>query len=469
VSNSCGATLTKILGSNVQQYNVTFLSSRTSEFQGSQAAFTYRSNSVVQGRSGGTDVYDRLLRGSYEFHYERGLGRGFCNATIPSDLDKYGFHDTKGQLRHNYDATEGSRSRAVMTRYPVVATRCRDSIIQTSADKNHAGIDLNAEVSYIHDNGTSTGTLFNLNTLVDRVTNLDGPSSAIRASSVNRPTYDVSFPPIWMASPEPGSHSSIVVFPFWSSEYEPEEWPRTLQSIVMQDGYKSVKATLLIKVCTMSASWNSGETQLLEKSGTAYVQTGTLAMSEPVNSVPISLNITDIDTVQSPEFFLDILDIIDTERALSELFAIAISWTPAMNTILETRKPADYDERNMTSLRYTTTLYGYGYGNRTKSIRFAIAVMVTYCVIIIAYVAYTLITGSTSTAWNSGIEFVALALQSKRPDHLGNIAVGLDSIETFKEGVGIRVNQDNELELVFAHDRDIDKRGLRKIERNKEY
>jgi cold shock CspA family protein len=47
--------------------------------------------------------------------------------------------------------------------------------------------------------------------------------------------------------------------------------------------------------------------------------------------------------------------------------------------------------------------------------------------------------------------------------------VGIDSIKTFQEGVGIRVNQDDGLELVFAHDRDIDKRGLGKLERNVEY
>lgn len=55
------------------------------------------------------------------------------------------------------------------------------------------------------------------------------------------------------------------------------------------------------------------------------------------------------------------------------------------------------------------------------------------------------------------------------PDYRGNIAVGIDSLDTFNQGVSIRVNKNNELELVFASDRDFDSRGLRKIEWNKEY
>jgi hypothetical protein len=64
---------------------------------------------------------------------------------------------------------------------------------------------------------------------------------------------------------------------------------------------------------------------------------------------------------------------------------------------------------------------------------------------------------------------VALALQSKRPNHLGNVSVGIDNLSTFNKGAGIRANGDNELELVFAHDRDIGSRGLRKVQMNKEY
>jgi hypothetical protein len=77
--------------------------------------------------------------------------------------------------------------------------------------------------------------------------------------------------------------------------------------------------------------------------------------------------------------------------------------------------------------------------------------------------------GAASTAWNSGVELIALALQSKRPDHLGHVGAGIDSMRTLGEGVGIRVNKDDQVELVFANDRDFETRGLRKLQRNAEY
>lgn len=194
------------------------------------------------------------------------------------------------------------------------------------------------------------------------------------------------------------------------------------------------------------------------------------APSSLYDARPITLNTTSIDTIRSPEFSQAVGMVgFGYEEALSIIFVLAVSAVPPFDIMLEEQTPEDYKERDMSAFRYVTVLWGYGYGGRSTSIWLAMAVMVTYCAITIFYLAYILATGFTFTAWNSAIELVALALQSQKPDHLGNIGVGLDSIETFKEGVGIRVNQENELELVFAHDRDIDKRGLRKIERNKEY
>jgi hypothetical protein len=95
--------------------------------------------------------------------------------------------------------------------------------------------------------------------------------------------------------------------------------------------------------------------------------------------------------------------------------------------------------------------------------------MLAYCILTVVYLSYILITGTTSSAWNSAIELVALALQSGRPDSPGRIGVGMDSLESFKEGVGISVNKDDELKLVFTSHRDIDSRRLRKIQKNMVY
>ena len=87
---------------------------------------------------------------------------------------------------------------------------------------------------------------------------------------------------------------------------------------------------------------------------------------------------------------------------------------------------------------------------------------------------YIIVTDHTCVAWDSATELILLALQSKTPDHLGAISVGIDSVNTLRQSVGIRVSRNAEtaeekLELVFARDEDIAKRSLRKIERNKAY
>lgn len=129
----------------------------------------------------------------------------------------------------------------------------------------------------------------------------------------------------------------------------------------------------------------------------------------------------------------------------------------------------DKDLADMAAFTYTLTDFNYDYGTTSTLVYLSMVVISSYCVFTILYLDYILITGSTSTAWNSAIELVALALQSKQSNHLGQIPVGIDALSACNEGVGIRVNAEDELELVFANDRDIGSRDLRKIERNKEY
>jgi hypothetical protein len=155
---------------------------------------------------------------------------------------------------------------------------------------------------------------------------------------------------------------------------------------------------------------------------------------------------------------------------LAAAFALAISNIPAKNvSILTFSKPEDDRPKGNLTLTSQITWYGHGYCNDANSVRLSLAVILAYCTITVAYLIYILITGSTSTAWNAAIEIVALALQSRKPEYPGHMAVGIDSLDTFNQGVGIRVNGDNELELVFASDRDIETRGLNKIIKNKVY
>ncbi|KAL1604328.1 hypothetical protein SLS59_004124 [Nothophoma quercina] len=132
------------------------------------------------------------------------------------------------------------------------------------------------------------------------------------------------------------------------------------------------------------------------------------------------------------------------------------------------------ESKAITSFNITSRIYGYGYGATSTSLRLSVAVMIAYCLTTFLYLVYIIVTGHTSVAWDSATELILLALQSKNPDHLGAISVGIDSVNTLRQSVGIRVSRNAEtaeekLELVFARDEDIAKRSLRKIERNKAY
>jgi hypothetical protein len=188
------------------------------------------------------------------------------------------------------------------------------------------------------------------------------------------------------------------------------------------------------------------------------------------------LNLTGVGELEGASFQRRVYGTpLGIEAGLSIIFATVIANAgtslvlPNFAGGLDWERAPDRDSSNSTALTYTFTRWGYGYNTWSTSIQLSFAVITAYCIITLAYIVYILSTGSTSTAWNSAIELVALALQSRKPDHLGHVGVGLDSLETFKEGVGIRVNNDNELELVFAHDREFVAGNLRKIERNKEY
>jgi hypothetical protein len=94
------------------------------------------------------------------------------------------------------------------------------------------------------------------------------------------------------------------------------------------------------------------------------------------------------------------------------------------------------------------------------------------------YIGYIIITGHASIAWNSPTELIMLALQSKEPGDLGHVSVGVDSMDTLRKGVGIRVSTveikgtgetKEKLELVFEDDDGDEKRGLTKVVRNRAY
>lgn len=301
------------------------------------------------------------------------------------------------------------------------------------------------DVYYRSDDG-SRRVLTQFGNLYSKAVNHNG---SYNASYTSEARY---FPPLWLRSPEKNSTSVLGVF------------------------FQQHTGNPFFRVCTVSSFWRTTQTTL------SIAERGRLVQIDQVEArdvrardswAPISIDLNNIRSFNTGEFHHSLAKstVGDNEVTLAIIFAAALATVsePSRDYWYVFAGQSEIDAGTATAVDITTTIYGYGYGTTSTSVLLSIAVITTYCIITITYIAYILITGSTSTAWNSGIELVALALQSKRPSHLGHTSTGIDAMHTFRESVGIRVNTDDELELVFANDRDTGTRQLRKIERNKAY
>jgi hypothetical protein len=329
------------------------------------------------------------------------------------------------------------------------------------------------EVYYVMKDGTSLGVLGNISSLTHRV-----KSSGVFSDEKN-PADDSRFQhfdPIWLDSPEPHSPVSIAILLSWmtnATELQP------LDRLLAKANQLEKLYSLVFKTCSVSAYWNTMQASLTwDKGRLMPADTRLISELELRDERSITMDTTGTHMLNDPNFAKILED--GPSAGLAVAFGLTISNIPSYdipgyNHELSDlhRKQWGYDSRTSNNTfkvaERQAVLYAYGYTTDSISVRLSLTVILAYCIITVAYLVYILITGSTSTAWNSAIELVALALQSRKPDYPGRTAVGIDSLDTFNQGVGIRVSSDNELELVFASDRDVDKRGLRKIEKNVAY
>jgi hypothetical protein len=244
-------------------------------------------------------------------------------------------------------------------------------------------------------------------------------------------------------------------------------------------------------ICTVSSFWWDTSTTLSLTSTDYLIQTGWPGSREDIvqdKSRPI---IIDLEAI--PKLYISPNQTHDYSSfkpvTIVAAFAFALSWVPgqyiysvdryiSQETIEGMDSSSIRDSASYTAFRIVKTITGYGYGSTDTSTLLSLVVIITYCFITVAYVTYTIVTGHTSVAWNSATELILLALQSKEPDDLGHVSVGVDSTETLRRSVGIRVNtvsipdtgeRMQKLELVFEHDVQDNKRILKKVERNQAY
>jgi hypothetical protein len=405
--------------------------------------------------------------------------------TIPTQYSSRSF---MGLTNEPFEKVSQNGTATVKMAYPVVITQCQRQPYLLHSE---------AKIYYEPDAATSK-SFFTLGALAEKISN---------SSEVVEDYGEELYAPFWTASPQSGSTSLFAFFLYrnllhadTSDFFSPYvNTSNSLSSLLGRTNQTLGIYSIRVISCKLSAFWDFGDVQLQQNLTGEAVTTPSHTKSLSHNAKPIRMNISHIETIRGARFHRQLKESIpDVAKvpmtthvssitySLGAIFALGISKIPRVQQPgaryflgsdersfemgpMVWHPPPGVDIANTTAFKFTLTDYGYGYGNRSTSIYLAMAVVTTYCIITILYLIYTIFTGSASTAWNSGIELVTLALQSKKPNHLGHASVGIGSVKTFGESVGIRVNADNQLELVFAHDGDFKKRGLSKIERNKEY
>lgn len=106
---------------------------------------------------------------------------------------------------------------------------------------------------------------------------------------------------------------------------------------------------------------------------------------------------------------------------------------------------------------YATSDY-IGYSTQGLPVKLALGVLGTYSALILTYIAYSLISGTAGSSWNTISELFFLALHSRKADHMTHTSVGARTLTSYREPVSILVGDDNAVQIVFVNS-DLEKRG----------
>lgn len=123
------------------------------------------------------------------------------------------------------------------------------------------------------------------------------------------------------------------------------------------------------------------------------------------------------------------------------------------------------ESKDWVKFHVNSTLQGYAYNTQTLPPRLAIGVLTLYCIIALAHVIYSGITGISSTCWDSITEVTTLAMNSTPTKTLRNTCAGITELHIFQLPVRMFARPDDEgdgehLELVFG-DKETDGRLIK--------
>ena len=113
--------------------------------------------------------------------------------------------------------------------------------------------------------------------------------------------------------------------------------------------------------------------------------------------------------------------------------------------------------RDWTKWNIATYRYGYGYGLANITSKMAVGVLILYVGIAITAILVILIRNCNSDSWSSLGELLVLAMNSQPTDALRNTGAGIDSLNTWKEVVRVRVTEQDKVQMIFEGHEDFDK------------
>ena len=96
------------------------------------------------------------------------------------------------------------------------------------------------------------------------------------------------------------------------------------------------------------------------------------------------------------------------------------------------------------------SFYGWGYTAQATATKLAIAVMMTYCILVFGHIIYSAISGISSSAWDSIAELVTLTMNSSPTEILQNTCAGVVGRKVFQTNVRVLQTTDKHLEMVFG-------------------
>jgi hypothetical protein len=121
---------------------------------------------------------------------------------------------------------------------------------------------------------------------------------------------------------------------------------------------------------------------------------------------------------------------------------------------------------------YTITLQAsgpeLGYSPEGFPIKLALAILLLYCLVALAHFSYTLISGISSSCWDSIAEVVALALNSERPTKLNHTTAGVETMSAFRHPFRICETEDR-LGIIFQEDEQEQGKEIGMIVVNRKY